>query len=264
MNSKITNKPTPVFHGIDSNRRLTRLFRESLSSSWLHPYIRTRRFVQEYSWPVIMTGVFLILVFAAALLRVSQRSSLANLLASVTSAGQDYGTLLSQDKTEELKKNNDAQQSTTGTSPASPTAFSVSPNGNPAVTSNPSFPTNGGSPVAVVFNAAITSFQQDSVTLECTTPKPKLQTCSKRYVFSGGIRTSNGPGSVTYGWRSNLQTVVEDRTFSVGGGEVVTPVQKIITLPCTSASSFSLQLTLLSPSSTQSQVLNTNHNCGGI
>jgi hypothetical protein len=112
-----------------------------------------------------------------------------------------------------------------------------------------------------IFSAAIAFFRQDSGVLECSSQKPRLQTCSKRYTFSGGIRTQNGPGTVKYGWRSNLADTTEDASVSVGSGEVLTTVQKVITLACTAPSSFSLQLVILSPGVTQSPTIQVNHSC---
>ncbi len=265
MYSKISNilfRPKIKIPGIDSNRRLTKIFRESLNSSWVHPYVRVRRFVRDYSLPVTMTAVFLLLIIVASLVRVFQQTSLANLLAGVTTIGQDYGTLFSKDKTDELKKNSDNSLPTAPAPAGTPTSFAINTNTGGNSSSGNTPPTSGGdTPLPLVFGASIAYFQQDSVTLDCTTPKPKRQTCSKRYNFGGGIRTQNGPGSVNYGWRSSTQSAVEDGSISVGGGEILTPMQKSITLACLPASSFSLQLTLSSPTPTQSATINVDHNC---
>ncbi len=268
MYSKISNirfRPRFKIPGIDSNRRLTKIFRESLTSSWVHPYVRFRRFVRDYSLPVSMTAVFLFLIIVISLVRIFQQTSLANLLAGVTTIGQDYGTLLSKDKTDELKKNSDNSLPTAPAPAGAPTSFAINTNTGSSSSSGDTPPTSGGdTPPPLVFGSAIAYFQQDSVELDCTTPKPKKQTCSKRYNFGAGIRTQNGPGSVNYGWRSSAQSAIEDGSISVGGGEILTSIQKSITLACLPTSSFSLQLILSSPTPTQSATLNIDHNCNEL
>lgn len=268
MYSKISNihfKAKVKIPGIDSNKRLTKIFRESLNSSWVHPYVRVRRFVRDYSLPVVMTAVFLFLVITASLVRVLQQTSLANLLAGVTTMGQDYETLLSKDKVDELKKNSDNSQPAAPAPAGTPSSFAINTNSGSDSSSGDNPPTSGGeTTLPPVFGASIAYFQQDSVVLDCTTPKPKKQSCSKRYNFGAGIRTQNGPGSVSYGWRSNLQSALEDNSISVGGNEMLTPLQKSITLACLPASSFSLQLIISSPTPTQSATSSIDHNCNEL
>lgn len=266
------------FHGIDSNKRLTKLFRDSLGRSWLHPYVRLRKFARDYSLPLAMTLVFLAIVSAALFLRVSQRSSLADLLAGVTITGQDYGTLLSGDKAAEIKRNNDNADPTpnaptraqaplainTATGTAAGNTGTAGGNNQANTGGNGSSNGGNGSTPSPPFTASITSFQHDSTNLECSTPKPKQQTCSKRYNFSGRIRTQNGPGNVDYGWRSNLQAGTEDGSITAGTGDITTPVQKSLTLACTSPTNFTMQLTIFSPALSQSATLNVVHNCNEI
>lgn len=271
---KINTGPGPKFNfpGIDSNRRLTKIFSASLKRSWIHPYIRIRRFIHDYSLPVIVTGIFLLVVAGALILKVSQRSALANLLASVTDSGQDYGTLLSKDKNEDLKKNNDSDPATTpiGTTVVgggASFAVNTSGNNNPAAPSGSSpapSGNGGGATVMQAFSASVTYIRQDSSTLECTTPKPKQQTCSKRYVFGAGINSKNGPGTVSYSWRSSMQSLVQNSSYSASSGDVTQTLQKTVTLLCTEPTTFTLQMAVTSPLSSQSAVLNTNHNCNEI
>ncbi|MES2971303.1 MAG: hypothetical protein V4702_03220 [Patescibacteria group bacterium] len=265
--------------GIDSNKRLTKIFRESLNTSWVHPYIRARRFVRDYSLPVILTLIFLLLAGTATYLRVSQKSSLADLLAGVTNGGQGYGTLLSKDKTDELKKNSDnANNQPAAAVPAgSPSSFAINTNGSTSAngtastgggttspTTSPPPPAGSPPPAPLIFSASIASFQLDSSSLDCTTPKPKPQTCSKIYVFNSGLSTQNGPGTVSYSWRSSLQSANETSSFSAPNGSSLTTRQKVITLPCLPATNFSLQITIDAPTFTQSATINTAHNCIGI
>lgn len=219
-----------------------------------------KRFIHDYSFPIIVTVVFLIVATGASLLRASQNSSLTDLLVDVTSRDQAYGTLLSKDKTDELKKNEEIPQPSVGTPTGTSTSFAI----NTGSATSPAPAGTTAASLAHVFSASIAGFQQNSATLVCSNPKPKIQTCSKRYEYSGTIRTKNGPGTVRYDWRSNLQSAIEDGSVAAGGGDAQSSVQKVITLACNNPTSFSLQLVLTSPSFTQSAVLNVNHNCNEI
>lgn len=197
-------------------------------------------------------------------LRLSQQASLADLLTGVADSGKEYGTLLSKDKRDELKKNTNNDQTSTTSPTGTPSSFAIKPSTS-ANSGTATTPTQSGGPSsAPVFGASIASFEQSAVILECTTPKPKAQTCSKRYTFNAGIRTLNGPGAVSYGWRSNLSSATADSGFSAGSGESVTPLQRTVTLACNPASSFNMQIVILSPTLTQSAVLSINHNCNDI
>ncbi len=275
--SAIRHRPKSKFHGIDANKRLTRVFRATLKSSWLHPYVRFRRFCRGYNVPVAVSALFLILVTGAALLRVNQQSALAGLLAKVTNAGQDYGTLLSNDKTDELRKNNDPEtpnnqtaqtggQARTGLTVTTSSGNTITAGGgNTSGGSEPPSSGGGGGTLPAPFTASIASFQQSAITLECDNPgKPKPQNCSKRYAFSGSLHTENGPGTVNYGWRSSLAAGTEDGSISAGAGTANTSVQKSFTIHCLSPTNFTMQLTIFSPALTQSNVLNVTHNCNEL
>jgi hypothetical protein len=275
--SEAHSRPKSSFHGIDANKRLTSVFRATLKSSWLHPYIRFRRFCRDYNVPVAVSAIFLLLVVGAAYLRISQRSSLAGLLAGVTEAGQAYGTLLSNDKTDELRKNADVADETTPATNRTRTNLNVttssgttSTSGSNSSSGGTGSSSSGGSssgstdPIPI-FAASVASFQQGVVTLECDNPgKPKAQSCSKRYAFSGSIHTENGPGTVNYGWRSSLAAGTEDGSISAGAAAANTAIQKSFTIHCLSPTNFTMQLTIFSPALTQSNVLNIVHNCNEL
>ncbi len=227
---------------------------------------RFKQFVHDYNLPIIMTFIFVLLVVGASVLRLSQKSSLADLLVQATTTGSDYGTLLSKDKVDEFKKNNDTNQPAVKSPTNAQTSFAISTTSVSGASGGGSSATGTGtgSTPASPFTTSIASFQQDSVALECTNPKPKPQTCSKRYTFKAGVRSQNGPGTVNYSWRSSLASVQENGTISVGGGQVISNLQKVITIQCTNPTSFNLQIVTTSPTASQSSVINVNHNCNEI
>lgn len=241
-------------------KRFANFVPRGLPRLWTHFWIGARHFAAAYSLPLIMTAVFLLIVALAAYLRVSQRSALAGLLAGTTNAGQGYGTLLSNDKTEELKKNSDTKQPGAQAAAGTPTSFAI----NPGTNTDSGSPDGGGTIPKPVFSATIASFQQDNVALECDGVQQNKPNCSKRYFFSAQVNTQNGPGLVNFGWRSNLAGASEDANYSAGNGSASKSLQKSISIACLSPGTYTMQFVILSPVQAQSNTLSINHNCVGI
>lgn len=232
--------------------------------------IKAKTFVRDYSLPLVITAILVVLVAGVAIARYSERASLADLLPGVSIGGQDYSTLFSKDKAEEFKKNEasggeSGQNTSTSTSGTSAATVALN-SGSPGGTSAPGGGTNGGGTPAPTqpFSSSISSFQQSSVALECTSQVPRKNTCSKNYVFNAGVKTFNGPGSVSYSWQSNLGSANENGGFSAGSGDATTTLQKTITLACKNAASHTLKLVINTPTSQQSGTLNINHNCDDV
>lgn len=239
-----------------------------LPKFWTHYSVGVRHFAKDYSVPLAMTAVFLLMFVGVVMIRSSQHAKVAGLLPGVTSRNDDYGTLTSRDKTDNPQRNTDNDQTrpqaparagnqALNVNPGTPTAVSPAPNTSPPP------PASGGS-LPAPFSAAIAFFQQGTTSLECTSTKPKKPTCSKRYIFSASISTQNGPGTVNYGWRSNVTGVAEDSSFVAASGSAVRPLQKEISLACLSPGTYNLQLVLLSPVQSQSTALSFNHDCNDI
>lgn len=229
---------------------------------------RVKIFAREYSLPLVVTVFFFIAAGSVAVLRASERSALLELLPSISVGGQDYASFLSGDKSDEFTKNQDNQDTPQPTAagraatPAgSPSSININSGSTPAVT-------NGGGGQTTTpttpFSSAISSFQQSSVALECVDGKQNKGSCSKRYTYTAGVRTSGGPGTVSYSWRSNLQSANQDASFAAGSGTIVTALQKQIVLACNNSATYSLQLVINSPSAAQSTSLTLAHNCNDI
>lgn len=229
---------------------------------------RVKNFAREYSLPLVVTVFFFIAVGSVTVLRASERSALLELLPSISVGGQDYASFLSGDKSDEFTKNQDNQDAPqpvatgrTATPVGSASSININSGSTPTTT-------NGGGGQATTpttpFSSAIASFQQSSVALECVGGKQNKGSCSKRYTFTAGVRTSGGPGTVSYSWRSNLQSANQDASFAAGSGTIVTPLQKQIVLACNNSATYSLQLVINSPSAAQSTSLIISHNCNDI
>jgi hypothetical protein len=228
---------------------------------------RLKRFAHEYNLPIAVSVIFIFVVFGVAILRASERSALIELLPSISEINQEYSSLLSGDKADEFKKrndNNDTAQPTTTNSAPNPigTSSSFALNSGATTSSGGSASTGGGT--TLPFSSSLASFQQSGVALECTGSKQNKGNCSKRYTFNASVRTSNGPGTVSYSWRSNLSSANQDANFSAGGGTVVTPLQKQVVIACTDTASYTLQIVVNSPTPTQSSILSISHNCNDI
>ncbi len=233
---------------------------------WTHAVVNARHFIKDYNLAVGLTVAFLVLVIAASFIRVSQRSSLANLLATVTTVTQGYGSLTSADKVDTPERGDTSDEPDEAIAPTgTPTSTTFnSGSSNPAQQ-----PASGGGntvtpPPAAPFAAAIAAFQQDSVRLECSIPNPNKPNCGKRYVFSANVSTQNGPGTVSYGWRSNIAGANSDGSYSASGSSGSQSLQKSVTIDCLSPGSYNMQFVILSPSQVQSKTISINHNCNGI
>lgn len=229
---------------------------------WTHFSVGVRHIARDYSVALIATGVVVIVVTGALFIRLSERATLADLLLGRSNTSQGYATLLSKDQADALKRN-EANDQTARAPAGNPSSFAINSDGGSSTTPPPSGGSGGTTPPPP-FSASIDSFAQGSVNLECSSSKPNKGSCSKRYVFDGGIRTQNGPGTVNYGWRSSLASANQDSSFAAGSGSVLTLVQQQVILACNSSVSFSMQLVITSPSPTQSTTLNIDHNCNEI
>jgi hypothetical protein len=229
---------------------------------WTHYSVGVRHFSKDYSLPIGLTSLLIILLIGISLIRMQQRSSLAALLADTTTVSSDYGTLNSADRSDKVTASEDTNLPTpVGTS----TSITFNPSGTTTTNLGTTTPTNpGGGATPLVFGASIASFQQIDNKLECSSAKPNKPNCSKRYVFTAAVRTQNGPGSVSYGWASNLAAANEESSFSVASGDQLRTLQKEILVACLSPGTYSLRFNIFSPSQAQSTTLNFNHNCDGI
>lgn len=222
---------------------------------------RPRQFVKEYGLPIIATVLFLMLVISGVYIRDLQHISVAAIIENLDSSGVGYGKLLSNDKTSQLTVDNENSIASGSATTSRGTSSSFSVNTNTPARSGGS---SSGGGVSAPFTATIASFEQGGITLQCSKSNPKPQWCAKQYAFSAGVRSQNGPGSVSYGWRSTIGSAVQDGSISAGASIVLTSLSKAITLPCDQPTNFTLQLVILTPGFTQSSVKTINHNCNEL
>lgn len=271
MTKKLDN--FPITHGrISSSRGRTRnhvhfadFIPKGLPWLWTHSIINIRHFVKDYSLAVVLTLGLILFVSIVLLVRVSQQASLANLLAGVTTITQDYVSFKSNDKADAPQRGDtsgDPGPAPTGAT----TSFAVNSGGTTTTNPDTGSNNNGGGTTTPppVFAVAIGFFRQDSAELECGGLNQNKPNCSRRYSFSAGVNSQNGPGNVSYGWRSNFSGASEDGAYTAGSGTASQTLTKSILIPCLSPGSYSMQFVVLSPSQIQSSTLTVNHNCTGI
>lgn len=247
---------------------------------------RFKRFYRDYRLPSIASLAFLSIVLVFGVVRQFERTSLVSLRNEVTNGGNGYSILLTADDADQFTRNDTTEsqqnnQSTTqNNSPESNSTQSTSNSFALVADNTPTTSSDGGTgsgsggsssggggsvPQANPFDAVIDSFTQGSVTLQCTNPsKPKKGSCSKLYTVNAGIRTLNGPGNVNYNWQSNIDAGNGSGNFSAGEGSAITSVSKGITLSCTKSSSFTIQIALVSPTLSNSNIITINHNCNEL
>ncbi len=225
-----------------------------------------KQFVRNYRLPVIITLLLTLPIIYLALARFSESKSLLKLLPSISDNGQDYGNLLVADTSKQFNRGSTTEDQKNTNLPAGTTgSFAFNATSNNSGSGGGSGGTSGGSSggnSTPVFGAAISYFNLDSTTLDCSNPlNPNTGTCSKVYHFSAGVQTANGPGTVNYSWVSNQQDVNADGSFAAPSGSATQALKKDVILSCTKQTSFSLQLVLSSPVVTHSETKNFNHNC---
>ncbi len=230
---------------------------------WTRLKVNARHIIKEYGLALSVTAVFLLVVASVSLLRVSQRRSLTNLLAGVTNITQDYQSLSSNDKQSVPQPNSaGSAEAPSGNSGSFAINTNASTAGAPG--QNTQTPAGGGGQPVAAFTAAIGLFQQDSVALECSGPHQNKPSCSKRYNFKSVVNTQNGPGTVGYGWRSDVAGGTGDASYTAPAGSGQQTLTKSVVIACQSPGSYSMQFVILSPSQVQSATLTINHECNGI
>ena len=227
--------------------------------------LRQHTFWGDYRLPLVLSAVFVVVVVAAGGIRIYQRGALAKLLTQVSTVGQNYTSLLSNDKTNPVIRNNGNALNTPGTGTTQGGSFSVAPGSTGTPTgSGGSAGSGSSSGQTQPFTAAIASFTQGSVTLECSSGQHNKAKCSKRYAFTATVSTQHGPGTVQYGWRSNWQAAIADSSYSAGSGSTQQPLTTSLLIPCLDPGTYNLQFVLTSPAQAQSATLSFTHNCTGI
>ncbi len=245
---------------------------------------RVKRFFREYRLPSIATSVFLILLLGLVIVRQLEQTSLISLRNEVTSGENGYSVLLSSDEADQFTRGDTAEDpgqtagadaSNSNSTQNTPSSFNLvvdgsapTGNGTGTVGSGGGSGGNGGgsTPVSQPFSAIIESFAQSNVTLVCSNPsKPNKGSCSKTYSFGAGVRTQHGPGNVSYSWQSSIDSGNGTGSFNTDqSGSVLTTASKDINITCTKDSSFTVRFSIVLPSSSNSSVLTTNHNCNEL
>lgn len=256
--------------------------------------MQIRQFAKDYRLPIQATTLFIVIVLMMLFVRFYELSVLAGVLDGGSNKSQDYASLLSVDKNDELNKNevnekgaavaSEPKKSISSDKESAP--LTVSPGGSggtaPSSVSNPTAsPTLGGSAVTSAPAPApgptspdppeSPSSQPMTVTVEgvglesikdfCDPSVSGLRKCYKVYTFKGSIKTVDGPGDVTYGWRLTKSGFDQDGSFSAGSGETYTYLPKIVRLDCSQPVQFSVRLITKSPDTDQSDSGTITHFC---
>lgn len=242
--------------------------------------MQIQQFMKDYKLPLLATILFFVIVLLMLLVRFYEQSVLAGVLDGRVNSSQDYASLLSVDKSDDLKKNNTDESgkpvavkpSEASTPSQSSDPLTINPSGSASTTptdsdgSPPSPPTNGDpiEPTPVPneqFKAFAENTGLESEYQVCEFLPPNTSKCSKVYIFKGLIKTFNGPGIVGYSWRSTLAGFDQDSEFPAGPGETFTNVNKIIKLDCSQPVQFGIRLVIRSPNFNQSDTVNVSHSC---
>lgn len=248
-------------------------------------FSRAKRFYRDYRLPSIASIAFLTLLLIFVVVRQLERTSLIALRNEVTDSDDGYSLLLSDDQKDQFTRNDTTEsgqqnQSTTqnNTTADSNTTQNTAQDSTPLtiVSENPTpvdigagsgGGSSGGGTVTQPdpFEATVNSFSQASVVLQCANPsKPNKGSCSKIYTFNAGVRTINGPGTVNYTWQGSAEIGNTSGSLRSGTGSAITSVSRSVTQICTKDSSFTMRFTIISPATSNSNVITVNHNCSEL
>lgn len=232
------------------------------------------QFIKDYRLPLQATAVFILVLVMMLGARLYDHRALADVLGSKTSNSGDYASLLSNDKADDLSKNDVTTEeaakkatnsnSTSDSAPISATSpsnvpFTVSPSPPPPALVPPEEDDgNETDPPAPLFTANVESLVLESSSSNCAFINGLMQTCSKKYIFRASTKTMNGPGKVSYAWLGESPSSGE---FLVGSGVIYTPVRKEINLPCNPQKNFVVQFKINSPNPSESNPLPIDHRC---
>lgn len=255
---------------------------------------KIKKFYRDYRLPSIASLVFLLLILSLTIIRQLEQTSLLALRNEVTEGGAGYSLLISSDESDEFSRgsteedtdNLSGQQTTISNSNSTQStsnSFTITNSTDLSAPSSGGDSSSAGSntnddssaggstgedvtPIPVVpFTAKIDSFSQGLVSLQCSnSSKRNKGTCSKVYSFKSGVRTENGPGTVSYSWQSNVEPGNGNGSFLAGAGVSITTVNKEVSLSCTKSSSFTIQFVVLSPTFSNSSPISVNHNCNEL
>lgn len=244
---------------------------------------RFKKFTAEYRLPVIASAIFLLIVSVFGVQRQFERRSLLELINTVSANENGYSNLISADQIDQFTRNDTSESEEALNQTLTNDDSTRNANVNSTQNTSASFPINnddwsndggsgsgdGGSgsdpPPSPPFAASIESFAQTNVTLQCNNPsKPKKGTCSKVYGFSAGVRSSNGPGAVSYTWQSDADGGSGSGSFSAASGTSVTALSREVVLACNKSSSFSMSFIINAPSQVASNNINVSHNCNEL
>lgn len=232
--------------------------------------LNTRQFVRDYRLPLAATLAFVIIIVLLFVGRLQERGSLGQILATGKSGG-DYASLLSNDRSDDfIKRDVSADDKAAGSSDRASTVTTAPASSGtvPSTQTTPgtsgTTPGSGSTPAPAPFSAAITDFRQDqSPSLQCPgglLGNLNINKCTKTYSFAANVQTANGPGSVGYEWKYNVDGS-SDGSFVAASGTNVTTLHSQVTLSCKDRITFTARFRLTSPSAAESTTMQINHAC---
>lgn len=162
-------------------------------------------FSKNYTLPIAVTSVFVLLTSALIVDHVVQLSSLPSRLLESSPPRQSDTRLISRDEAARIQSHSD----TLLTPPEVP-----SPSDSSSPASSPGSAASGASS-SPSFGAAVTSIRYRG---SSDRPGAAPSNCSRDHVFEAVIRTANGPGVVRYHWERSDGGSSSSETLRAAGG----------------------------------------------
>lgn len=240
---------------------------------------RLNTFTKDYRLPLRATAGLIVVLLLMLAIRTYERGVLAGVLGDSNQKNRDYANLINKDKDAELTKNAVEQEKVTAANSTPTTtqntSLAINSDGGSATATPPAptTPTSGGgsptpppTPPPQPFSASLYGFGLKSETgpFACAGGSGTGQYC-KKYEFMAGIRTYNGPGTVTHVLRWNgAGTDQVAGSFLAGNGDGSTQVSTVVQLRCDVPGPYMFRFIVQQPNTAESHEIPKDHNCGGV
>lgn len=212
-----------------------------------------KSFSREYTLPLIVTSVFVLLIAVLLLDRQSQLSGLPSTLLESSTPEQSNTRLISKDEAVRIQaRGNTLLTPPESSSSAPPSSSASQPGGQP--------PANGGRDPA--FAAGVSSIRYVGSSAQSGA---NPGTCSRNHEFEAVVRADHGPGEIKYHWERSDGDTSPTETLRAGSGRNHYSITHNWTLTTFIAERYDgwARLVVTRPSGSVSQRAEFTHSCVG-
>lgn len=216
-----------------------------------------KSFSREYTLPLIVTSVFVLLVAVLLLDRQSQLSGLPSTLLESSSPEQSDTRLISKDEAAKIQAHSD-----TLLTPPDSASSGTQSSSSPSPSASGSQQTENGNSNAPAFTATVDSIRYRGSSEQSGAAPGN---CSRNHEFEAVVRSNNGPGNIKYYWERSDGDTSPVETLRAGSGRNHYSITHSWTLTTFIAERYEgwVRLVITRPSGSLSQRAGFTHRCVG-